>query len=167
MECIHDFQFVRRTNVDGNFQLRKQCVNCSKLLPQAYKHHRVEDILKIPAAVDDISWIAKREERQKQALIEKQKWDYEYNQYLKTDKWRLKRSLVLKRDNNICQACLSAIATEVHHEHYLNLFNEPLFDLVSVCRPCHTSIHKYKPDGFTLFNVPEIKHTTKYLTWKK
>jgi hypothetical protein len=137
------------------------------LLPQSYKHSRVSDILKIPAAVDDISWIAKRDEQQKQALIEKQKWDYKYEKYRKTDKWKLKRALVLKRDNNICQACLSAKATEVHHKHYLNQFNEPLFDLVSVCRACHESIHKHDPEGFTLINVPEIKHTNKYLTWKK
>jgi len=63
-----------------------------------------------------------------------------YRAYLSTPIWKVKRDLVLKRDNNKCQACLINLASEVHHKNYNNIFNEPLFDLVSVCSDCHRTI---------------------------
>lgn len=66
-----------------------------------------------------------------------------YHNYLKTDAWKSKAALVRKRDNNICQACLSAPAEEVHHLTYQNIFKEPLFELVSVCHACHSKIHNH------------------------
>ena len=64
-----------------------------------------------------------------------------YNEYLKSDEWYRIRKIVLERDKFICQGCLKNRATDVHHKNYDNLFNEVLFDLVSVCRTCHLKIH--------------------------
>jgi 5-methylcytosine-specific restriction endonuclease McrA len=66
-------------------------------------------------------------------------WD-DYNQYLKSDEWKLKRKLVLQRDNNLCQSCLNSTAYEVHHTVGIFRKNEPLFTLVSVCNSCHNII---------------------------
>jgi hypothetical protein len=68
-------------------------------------------------------------------------WD-KYSEYLRSDSWKNRRLLVLERDNYMCQACLSNIADEVHHLTYKHVFNEPLFDLISVCKPCHDGITK-------------------------
>ena len=66
-----------------------------------------------------------------------------YRQYLKTDAWKRKRYVVLKRDNWTCQYCGDK-ATEVHHKKYArrNIGKKPIKWLVSICRNCHQEIHK-------------------------
>jgi 5-methylcytosine-specific restriction endonuclease McrA len=68
--------------------------------------------------------------------------DYYRNEYLKSDEWRRKRYVVLKRDNWRCVYC-GAPATQVHHKKYAkrNIGKEPIDWLVSVCNSCHESIH--------------------------
>ena len=65
-----------------------------------------------------------------------------YRQYLKTDAWKRKRYVVLKRDNWTCQYCGDK-ATEVHHKKYArrNIGKEPIKWLVSICRNCHQELH--------------------------
>ena len=67
---------------------------------------------------------------------------YKYQEYLRSKQWKEKRALVMVRDNNTCQHCRKAIAEEVHHLTYVNLFNEPLDDLISLCSVCHSKVHK-------------------------
>lgn len=69
-------------------------------------------------------------------------WWRDYNAYLLTDKWAAKRRAVLQRDKGICQACLSRPAKQCHHLTYAHVFDEPLFDLIAVCIPCHDKITK-------------------------
>jgi hypothetical protein len=64
-----------------------------------------------------------------------------YNAYINSSWWKMRREYILKRDKCICQYCLSAKATEVHHFSYHNLGNESPFELVSVCKECHRIIH--------------------------
>lgn len=75
---------------------------------------------------------------------ESERWWSEYDAYLRSDKWRFdKREPVLRRDEYLCQARLSCCtneATQVHHTTYRHVFDEPLFDLVAVCRECHQEI---------------------------
>jgi 5-methylcytosine-specific restriction endonuclease McrA len=68
--------------------------------------------------------------------------DYYRNVYLKSDAWRRKRYVVLKRDNWCCVYC-GARATQVHHKKYAkqNLGREPIDWLESVCKSCHDSRH--------------------------
>lgn len=75
-------------------------------------------------------------------LQQSQEWWSDYNKYLKSEQWQLKRKAVLKRDGNLCQACLHRNATQVHHLTYDRVFDEPLFDLVAICEPCHRKIHR-------------------------
>lgn len=63
-----------------------------------------------------------------------------YDAYLASPDWRSKRALVMKRAAALCEACLSARATEVHHTTYAHFGNEPLWELRAVCRPCHERI---------------------------
>jgi hypothetical protein len=64
--------------------------------------------------------------------------DYYRNDYLKSDAWKRKRYVVLKRDNWKCVYC-GGRATQVHHKRYarVNIGKEPIEWLVSVCKPCH------------------------------
>jgi 5-methylcytosine-specific restriction endonuclease McrA len=84
-------------------------------------------------------------ERQRQAdelrrAQENAEWWQKYNNYLRSAKWLDKREKVLIRDGYRCQACLNAKATQVHHLTYKHAFDEPLFDLRSVCTPCHDKL---------------------------
>jgi 5-methylcytosine-specific restriction endonuclease McrA len=68
--------------------------------------------------------------------------NYYRNEYLKSDDWKRKRYVVLKRDNWRCVYC-GARATQVHHKKYArkNIGKEPIDWLVSVCNSCHESRH--------------------------
>jgi hypothetical protein len=72
----------------------------------------------------------------------KSRRDYYRDIYLKSDEWKRKRYVVLKRDNWRCVYC-GASATQVHHKKYAkkNIGKEPIEWLVSVCKPCHDSKH--------------------------
>ena len=65
-----------------------------------------------------------------------------YRAYLKSDAWKRKRYVVLKRDNWTCQSC-GAKATQVHHKKYAKykIGKEPIKWLVSLCASCHHKIH--------------------------
>lgn len=70
-------------------------------------------------------------------------WRKKYVDHLQSDKWQAIRLKVLKRDNNLCQGCLEATATDVHHITYANLGDELMFELLSLCRDCHFNrVHK-------------------------
>jgi len=68
--------------------------------------------------------------------------EYYRNVYLKSEAWKRKRYLVLKRDNWRCVYC-GGRATQVHHTRYAkrNIGKEPIEWLVSICKNCHDSKH--------------------------
>ena len=72
----------------------------------------------------------------------KRRRDYYRDEYLKSDVWKRKRYVVLKRDNWRCVYC-GAPATQVHHKKYArkNIGKEPIKWLVSICKPCHDIQH--------------------------
>lgn len=63
--------------------------------------------------------------------------------YLKSDAWKRKRYVVLKRDNWRCLYCGDR-ATQVHHKRYakVNIGKEPIDWLESVCNTCHNELHQ-------------------------
>ena len=77
-------------------------------------------------------------QREKQRIARR---DY-YREYLKSDAWKRKRYVVLKRDNWTCRYC-GAKATQVHHLKYAKyqIGKEPIKWLVSICAPCHRDQH--------------------------
>jgi len=72
----------------------------------------------------------------------KRRRDYYRNEYLKSDEWKRKRHVVLKRDNWRCVYC-GGYATQVHHKKYAkrNIGKEPIDWLVSICKSCHDARH--------------------------
>lgn len=71
----------------------------------------------------------------------RQVWFSEYNKYLRSPEWRQKRDLALKRDGFWCQGCHQQKATQAHHLTYEHVFQEFLFELISVCDDCHKRLH--------------------------
>lgn len=72
----------------------------------------------------------------------KRRQEYYNEVYLKSDSWKRKRFVVLRRDNWRCVYCGNR-ATQVHHKRYAkyNIGREPIDWLVSVCKSCHDSQH--------------------------
>ncbi|WP_339955475.1 HNH endonuclease [Yoonia sp. 2307UL14-13] len=68
-------------------------------------------------------------------------WRAEYEAYRRTRAWQSKRSKVMRRANVVCEGCLDAPATVVHHTTYANVGDELLFQLVALCRDCHAKAH--------------------------
>ncbi|SEQ08941.1 HNH endonuclease [Flavobacterium urocaniciphilum] len=144
---------VRINMRGGGFQIRQQCNNCGHSFGLALKksdfdlnkiklrdEHKAEQFHKMAA-------IEYAEFKVKFDTFKNENYTFEnqfpgYNEYLKSETWQFKRKSVLKRDNFICQSCLANKATQIHHLTYKHVFNEPLFDLISVCFRCHEIITK-------------------------
>jgi len=68
--------------------------------------------------------------------------DIKYQEYLKSEKWKNIKQLVLKRDRFTCQGCLTETKNlQAHHLTYERVYNEMCFDLITLCRKCHCNIH--------------------------
>jgi len=149
MNCTdHDYQFVKQKKSNGSFMVKKQCTNCGRSDAHQYKFEEAggrNKVILLPDFDEDKLqqfYTDQQKARQAEWQEQQKEWFVGYNQYLRSDAWKSKRERVLKRDNNLCQACLKAIATEIHHLTYRHVFNEPLFDLVAICNPCHVKITK-------------------------
>ena len=73
-----------------------------------------------------------------------------YTEHIESDKWQDKRSEVLARDGTRC-VCGNP-ATDVHHKTCANFGDEPISDLVALCRDCHTAITK----EITMYNFDDL-----------
>lgn len=63
-----------------------------------------------------------------------------YDKYLQTTAWKLKRDNALISANWRCKECGDE-ATDVHHVTYDRLGHEEPDDLVALCIPCHMKAH--------------------------
>lgn len=145
-ECFHHLEFAKLTCEDGRIQVRKQCFKCFKLWPAAISQSGIDiDRLKDVIKYEDSEKTKERLDLDNR-LVEKKKALMRANRfiemvaYYESKEWRVKANKVLQRDKHTCQACLSEKATQVHHLNYDHFKNEPLFDLVAVCKPCHDKV---------------------------
>ena len=65
----------------------------------------------------------------------------EYQQYLKSDRWKEKRDRIIKKAGGKCRFC-GKPATAVHHETYKRRGREKDVDLTAVCNHCHAMLHR-------------------------
>lgn len=149
-DCRHEYtSLVKREWGNTQMRVQYQCDKCKRLIGNA-KSCKGVDISKLEwhdeAYRDSLS--LKRQDANdlcKELWVnlqvnKKELWFKEHSEYLSSFKWKEKRKKVLYRDRYLCQACLENAATEVHHITYSHWKNEPLFDLVSVCKKCHDQI---------------------------
>jgi 5-methylcytosine-specific restriction endonuclease McrA len=64
-----------------------------------------------------------------------------YQKYLRSRRWREKRSAVILRSRGICERCGAWPVAGVHHLTYAGLGNEHLDQLLGVCSRCHKELH--------------------------
>ena len=72
----------------------------------------------------------------------------EYDQYLQSDQWKMRRRGRLEYDGHKCQDCGGG-ASHVHHLTYEHVGHESIEEIVSLCHNCHSIRH-----GMAL--LPEI-----------
>ena len=89
--------------------------------------------------------------------------DKEYAEYLKSDKWKLKRQQLFEERGKTCERCKSEKDIQVHHKTYKNIFNEKLCDLEVLCKICHQNHHKKKIEK----NIKEKPKKEKKVKQKK
>jgi hypothetical protein len=161
-DCDHaTVSLYFQTCVDGTRQYRRRCSRCFQNIGKTVLSHREVAAIASQAIEWDQrlqqAWIDKRTRRTQEMRVSVEReierlWEEkktlrkeDYAVYLTTDKWKAKRERVLKRDDYLCQACLIRKATQVHHKTYEHIYNEPLFDLESVCDICHNALHFDEP----------------------
>lgn len=143
---------VKHIVSNGTIHAKKQCKNCGqigesiggyslrqrKALPELDHHSRKRGQREYWETLCKFRNNRKREN----SII----WWSNYQAYMKSDAWKEKRKMALIRDNYTCQICLDSQAEQVHHLSYDNFGNEPLEDLLSVCKPCHDYLHELKDE---------------------
>jgi len=149
-----NFIFVKRLKSNGGYTLQKQCFSCGLKDGKFYKFELVgggKAVERLPDFNKELEtqyYERKREksikEWESKRLEKRQEFFDEYQVYLQSEKWKTKRLKVLERDNYKCKACESNKATQVHHMSYEFVYDEPLFDLISVCKRCHDKIEHIK-----------------------
>ena len=163
LACEHPETQIRRKSMsDGRPMFKLQCVNCGRGVGTAIGARNVPDtsVEWDQKAEDayDASWIEQRKDGDsviaaRLAEIDERRslWWTKYDIYLQSDEWMARRRKALERDKHLCQSCREAGASQVHHLTYAHAFNEPLFDLISVCKSCHdrlTHIDRCARDGY-------------------
>lgn len=123
-------------------KIRKQCLICGGIFGPAVAKHAVRQ----PVPLADLEMFKRITAQRNEAyahIVEvfTKARRSKYHDYLQTDEWRNKRRLVLERENHLCEGCLTARATEVHHLTYEDVRDEFLFQLVALCRGCHERWH--------------------------
>lgn len=64
----------------------------------------------------------------------------EYQTYLASREWALKREAVRERSYGVCERCHFRKMDAVHHLTYARVGKEDLTDLLAICEPCHEFI---------------------------
>jgi len=135
-------------------RLRYQCQGCG-LLVGSFLRHALASPNTPEVDVELLKRARNRHEQERAALLRQfqeeresadEEWWRRYKEYLCTSAWGERRELVLRRANGMCEGCLKAQATQVHHLTYKHVTNEFLWELVAVCRDCHERFHERKDD---------------------
>lgn len=61
-----------------------------------------------------------------------------YQQYLRSEHWRITKAAALETAKHRCQVCNSVYGLQVHHRTYERLGAEEPSDLTVLCDKCHT-----------------------------
>jgi 5-methylcytosine-specific restriction endonuclease McrA len=153
--CEHTQRAVkRRHDSSGRPFFQDQCVECGYAIGPMVARSKVGDPESVPV-FDEVLRAAgecrKAERQAERTETVRREWEKasadrkrELAEYYETPEWRAKRQAVLVRDNHECKAqldCCVVRAESAHHLTYAHVFNEPLFDLVAVCWPCHERLH--------------------------
>ncbi len=154
--CKHLNQELRiATYKNGSKHYRHQCQSCGEFTGNPVpKSEVVGEIAQANVELKEIYRIRREEERaridQKHIRIQRQDgnlFQQRHRSYLASLTWKQKRDKVWRRAGGVCEGCMEAAATQVHHLSYRHWGNELLFELVALCAACHERCHADEGDG--------------------
>lgn len=157
-ECQHDRQEIRLRDVGtAKPQLMRQCLECGQGKGGALAHTPDllanclpwdTDLADLYRAGRELIGNRIRDKYCDEALAEetasasnRRGFDLKYQEYLRSEEWQRKRSLVLRRAKGQCEGCMERPAEVIHHLSYQNRGRELLFELVALCHACHQIAH--------------------------
>lgn len=160
-ECSHRHQDIRALKCsNGAIQYVYQCLDCGERVGQsAIKKAdviRLRGPLEFILPFDDLArqqaqdrkremWRAAADAKRRDIARQRAKEDAQfaawYAEYLNSSEWKRKRAKVMQRAGGICEGCMEARATDVHHLTYKHVGDELLFELAALCRSCHDRAH--------------------------
>ena len=145
-DCDHNSSTIRRRTVaNGAKRYEKQCDRCGRSQSQPIKSNLAPDNCEpwndeASRTYDDERSGTYESILHRHLEIQKRR-GREYETYLRSSSWEVKRQKVLSRADYVCEGCLDRPATQVHHLTYEHIKKEFLFELVAVCEQCHERIH--------------------------
>ena len=161
-ECQHGRLEIRRFVFNGGFHLCRQCLDCWQRVGSWLPKNTTvtSEVREFDRAAAEDGKRRIREELEHERRVEKREhlraWrEEEAPTYYTSELWSERRRLVLERDGGVCQGCLKAKATDVHHSTYSNWGSEFMFDLISLCRECHERLSKTLGHGRSIEDVPQ------------
>lgn len=88
-------------------------------------------------------------------------WQYKtgnpaYERYIHSAAWKKLAAQRLEMDKHICPVC-GGEATDVHHLTYEHFGNEPMDDLISICRKCHEKAESLYDPSVTPWAMDKVK----------
>lgn len=78
---------------------------------------------------------------------EKAEGNREYLDYLQSQRWRTLARAARLRAKGRCEVCRRAPGAEAAHLTYERIFNEPLCDILWLCRRCHRDLDQDDASG--------------------
>lgn len=147
-ECPHDVTILCvRTFRNKSCHYVRQCVACAQpagnSIPreQARREAAGRELPLFDEAARERAYELRDEARREREATRREKWWRLYEEYLASERWAALRQRVLDRCRGLCEGCRQREATIVHHLTYEHLYDELLYELVGLCRPCHDRAH--------------------------
>lgn len=129
------------TTSSADFEAVVDAMRCEFMTPR--ERRAFDMIVRVLALAEEMSWQEVRRCFRSDNACDSSGMPYE--QYLKTEHWKLIRQQKLIQADYRCQICNSAHGPEVHHRTYERLGHEDLADLTVLCGDCHSKFHDKLP----------------------
>lgn len=144
-----------------------QCLTCGRLDGKWVKRADIENPQQLPdwdKGLEErvVTMWAQEEQtvRASEAYSRSTQWWQAYRAFLNSPQWAEMRRRVMVRSGRVCEACLTAKATQVHHTSYPkrppeigslswtpptvdDFANQPLYELRAICTECHGFLHSH------------------------
>ena len=150
LNCTHEkTNFRKRMRSNGMLYISPQCADCGchgRGEPRAYPFsvlggRTIESLKEFDEQALDEYKKAEDIARRVKVVRENDDKRSQRAAYYQSAEWKHIRAKVIKRAGGICEGCLEASATQVHHLTYQHFGAELMYELVAICDLCHETEH--------------------------
>lgn len=148
--CVHSARELRlRIIKDGRPTFYRQCTRCGNAGKAIARGEAITELNGFEATSFDNEleprWYARKQASYVATFYAiKPALEAEYQAYLSSKLWYVKRNAAIRKANGICECCEHYPATQAHHITYERIGQELPSDLMAVCSFCHELLHGKK-----------------------